>query len=63
MVFSSAPSAPPADGAEHPPAANAPPAADGNGGEDKMEGKRGTRVGGWGWLVTEHLEMCCNGPE
>ncbi|CAL8260597.1 unnamed protein product [Arctogadus glacialis] len=28
---------PPADGAEHPPAANAPPAADGNGGEDKME--------------------------
>ena len=41
LVFSSVPSAPPVDGAEHPPAVNAPPAPDGNGGEDKMEGKRG----------------------
>ena len=39
MVFSSVPSA--VDGAEHQPAVNPPPAADGNGGEDKMEGKRG----------------------
>ncbi|CAL8302031.1 unnamed protein product [Lota lota] len=28
---------PPAEGAEHPPAVNAPPAADSNGGEDKMD--------------------------